>query len=447
MSFWIVETEQQLKKISCNKDCFINVINLNNNYSPLLTSISLIYYRNLEEDKGFIFPINHNDGFNLDINIVKDFLLNHPKIYCLYKKDLIHLLGKEFLSKKIIDINLIHLENSPHKLEIPDFKQSVAKYIESSFKSHSNLNSFIPITKHYEEQEYIYNYIKDYIGITLKNNWYNEDYIKAVYSIEKNGIMLDLENFKQHYDISYPKFNIKNDIIYTNYNIYNFTGRPTNSFNGVNFAALKKEGGTRKSFVSKNNYLFEFDYSSFHLYIIAKLINYEFEEDDIHTYFGKLYFNKDVLTSEEYQQSKFISFQQMYGSVRKEYEEIEFFKQTKQYIKQLWDETNKLGYLKLKGGREIKLSEITNPSSSKLFNYLIQSLETWYNISSLNKILPYLEDKKSNIILSTYDSILIDYHEDDGKLMLKEIKKLMESDGFKIKISYGKNYDELIKIK
>lgn len=447
MSFWLVETEQQLNKISFNKECYINIIALNHNYHPLLTSVSLIYYRNLEDNKGFMFSVNHNDGFKLEIEIIKKFLLKHPKIYCLYKKNLIYLLGDDFLTDKVIDINLLHLEESLYKLEIPDYKQTVAKYIEGSFKSHPKLNSFIPITKHYEEQEYIYYYIQDYIGKSLKNNWYNQDYIKSIYFIEKQGIPLNISNFNECFSIIYPKFNIKNEIIYSNYNIYNFTGRPTNSFNGVNFAALKKGDGTRKSFGCKNNYLFEFDYSSFHLYLIAKLINYEFEEDDIHTYFGKMYFEKDTLTEEEYQQSKFISFQQTYGTVKKKYEHIEFFKLMKIYIEQLWEQTNKLGYLELKGGRQIRLEEIIEPSPSKLFNYLIQSMETYYIIESIKKLIPYLENKKSSLILSTYDSILLDYNVEDGKELLKDIKKIIESNGFKIKVSYGKNYGELIKIK
>jgi hypothetical protein len=446
MSFWIVETSKQLNKLSFNKDCYINIIPLNNNFHPLLTSISLIYYRNKEDDKGFIFPINHNDGFELKLNLIKEFLLKHPKIYCLNKKELVYYLGEDFLNKEVIDINLLHMENNLIKLEIPDYKQTVARFLEKSFKSHTKLNSFIPITKHFEEQEFIYYYIQDYLEKQPKINWYQNDYIKAIYSIEKQGIGLNIDIFNENFIILYPKFNIKNDKIWTNYNLYNFTGRPTNSFNGVNFAALKKTDNTRESFICQNDYLFEYDYASFHLYIIAGLINYTFEED-AHIQLGKLYFNKEELDEEDYKQSKSISFQQMYGSVRKQYESLEFFKNTKQYIQELWEQTNKLGYLELKGGRQIKLKEISEPTPSKLFNYLIQSLETYYIIDSVNKLLPYLENKKSSLILSTYDSILIDYHRDDGKEFLKEIKKIIESNGFKIKVSYGTNYSNLNKIK
>jgi hypothetical protein len=445
MSFWIVETEKQLNKLSYNKDCYINIIPLNHNFHPILTKISLIYYRNKEENKGYVFPIDHNDGLELDLELIKNFLKKHPKIYCLNKKELIYYLGDNFLGDNIIDINLLHLEDKLFKIEIPDYKQTVSKYLEKSFKSHSRLNSFIPITKHFEEQEFIYYYIQDYLDKQPKINWYQTDYIKAIYNIEKQGIGLNIDVFNENFVILYPKFNIKDNKIWTNYNLYNFTGRPTNSFNGVNFAALKKTDNTRESFICQNDYLFEYDYSSFHLYIIANLIGFTFKED-AHIQLGKLYFNKEELDEEDYKQSKFISFQQMYGSVRKQYENLEFFKKTKQYIQELWEQTNKLGYLELKGGRHIKLKDISEPTPSKLFNYLIQSLETWNIIESINRLLPYLENKKSLLILSSYDSLLIDHSIEDGKELLKEIKNIIELEGFKIKVSYGTNYGNLKKL-
>jgi hypothetical protein len=66
---------------------------------------------------------------------------------------------------------------------------------------------------------------------------------------------------------------------------------------------------------------------------------------------------------------------------------------------------------------------------------------------SIKKILEYLENKKSNIILYTYDSILIDYNKEDGKETLKDIKDMLESSfGFKVNASYGTDYNNLTKI-
>ena len=57
-------------------------------------------------------------------------------------------------------------------------------------------------------------------------------------------------------------------------------------------------------------------------------------------------------------------------------------------------------------------------------------METYYIIESIKKLIPCLENKKSFLILSTYDSILLDYNIEDGKDLLKDIKKIIESNGF-----------------
>lgn len=445
--FWIVENFKQLNKLSYNKSCYVNIIPLNHNYHPLLTSISLIYYRNEEEDKGFVFPINHNDGFSIELDLIKEFLLKHQHIYCLKKKELLHFLGEEFMGETVIDINLLHLEKSIFKLEIPNFKQTVADYIEKAFPTHSKLNSFIPITKHYEEQEYIFNYVRDYIGRIPESNYYNVDYPWVMYCVEKQGIALDIDVFNQHYFLKKPKLSIKDDRIYTQYNLYNFTSRPTNSFNGINFAALNKSDGSRQSFIPDNDYMFEFDYDGFHLRLIADLIGYEFSNESVHEQLGRMYFNKDILTPDEYSESKHISFQQMYGSIRKEYEHIPFFQKTKQYIKDRWSQAQSDGYFELTGGRKLNIKEIPDVSPTKLFNYLIQSAETYYNINGLKELIKCLDSKKSSCILTTYDSILIDFDPRDGRGILKEIKDILQHLGFKVNVSYGYNYNELKKIK
>jgi hypothetical protein len=92
-----------------------------------------------------------------------------------------------------------------------------------------------------------------------------------------------------------PKFNIKDNKIYTQYNLYNFTSRPTNSFNGINFAALNKDNGSREAFIPQNDILFEFDYEAYHPRILAKLIGYEFEEASVHTHLGKMYFKTEKI--------------------------------------------------------------------------------------------------------------------------------------------------------
>lgn len=443
--FWIIEKEFQLNELPKNKSCYINVIPLNHNYHPKLSSISLIYYKS-EGDKGYIMSINHNDSFSLKLELIRNFILNHETVYTLNKKNTVFFLGEELLNKKVIDLNFIKLENNINNISLESHKSIMAGHIENSFVSHPQLNSFIPLTKHYEEQEEIYEEIKQYIGKELNNSWYNNEYIEVLYKIEKEGIDIDREKFNEHYFIKKPQLFIKDNKIYTHYNLYNFTSRPSNSFNGVNFAAMNKSNNTREFIIPKDGWLFEMDYDAYHLRLIANLIDYKFSNESVHIQLGRLYFNKDKLTKKEYKESKFISFRQMYGNIYKKYEHIEFFKRKKQFIKQLWEDTNKQGYLELKGGRRIPFEQIESPTPSKIFNYLIQSMETYYNIISIKKVLDYLEDKKSSCKLYTYDSLLINYSQEDDKNILKNVKSLMESEGFKINVSYGKDYNNLKEI-
>jgi hypothetical protein len=439
--FYIVETKEQLQRLHPQEECYINVIPLSNNYHPILSEVSLIYYK-VKDQKGIIFPISHSEGFSLDIQVVKNFILKHKTIYVLDKKQTAHLLGEEFLGEHVLDINLLSLSTSQSPPYIQDLDTSLHIHFYQKYGDLKNVNSLIPISKHYETQEKIYQKIVGFISLKRYNSYYNHDYIKVFYGIEKQGIALDLAVFDMNFKPKNAKFNIKDGIIYTQYNLYNFTSRPTNSFNSINFAALPKHGEARSAIVPQNDMLFEFDYEAYHPRILAKFIDYEFDKSSVHESLGKMYFKTDTLTEEQYQQSKELTFKQLYGGVFQQYKDIPFFQKVAEYTDEIWETYETKGRLELVGGR--KLFDIENPTPQKLLNYKLQSGETFFNVRSIIKLQEYLATKKSSIILYTYDSVLIDYSREDGKETLIEIKSLLESTfGFKVKAKYGTNYNNL----
>jgi uncharacterized protein YcgL (UPF0745 family) len=443
--FYIVETQDQLSQLLPQKSCYINVIPLSSNYHPILTEVSLIYYKP-KHGKGLILTINHSEGFYLSLDKVKEFLLKHKSIYVLDKKTTAHLIGEEFLGEHVLDINLLSLSTTPITPYIQDCNTNIHTHFERLYEDKPYLNSIIPISKHYETQGKIYEKIVGLLNLNYYNSYYNHEYVRVFHDIEKQGIALNMPVFSENFKPKNAKFNIKDDKIYTQYNLYNFTSRPSNSFNGINFAALNKHNGQRASFIPQNDYLFEFDYDSYHPRILAKLIGYKFEEASVHTHLGQMYFKTNTLTEEQYQQSKELTFKQLYGGVFEQYKDIPYFKLVKEFTDSLWEKYNKDGYIELIGGKR-KLYNIENATPQKLLNYIIQSGETFYNVMSIKKVLEYLESKKSNIILYTYDSILIDYSKEDGKETLKDIKDILESSfGFKINASYGTDYNNLTKI-
>jgi hypothetical protein len=185
--FYIVETQDQLSRLNIVEECYINVIPLSSNYHPILTGILLIYYKP-KYGKGLIFTLNHNEAFNLNLDKVKEFILNHKNIYVLDKKTTAHLMGEEFLASKVQDINLLSLHTSPITPYIQDCETSIHTHFQRLYKDKPYLNSIIPICKHYETQEKIYNVIQSWIEKQHEISYYNEEYIEVFYHIEKQGI-------------------------------------------------------------------------------------------------------------------------------------------------------------------------------------------------------------------------------------------------------------------
>ena len=70
-----------------------------------------------------------------------------------------------------------------------------------------------------------------------------------------------------------------------------------------------------------------------------------------------------------------------------------------------------------------------------------------YAMVVLDKINKYVENKKTKLVLYTYDSFLFDFHLDDGKEILEEIETILEfNKQFTVKIKRGTNYSEMKEI-
>ena len=178
-------------------------------------------------------------------------------------------------------------------------------------------------------------------------------------------------------------------------------------------------------------------------FIKSEIIGFDLDKESVHNQLGKMYFNKEELTDDEYSKSKELTFKQLYGGVFKEYKEIPFFKAMNEYVEKLWELFNATEKLELVGGKILTKEQIQNPTPNKVLNYMIQSAETHNNVISVRKVIDYLDNKQSKVILYTYDSFLVDYSSVDGKEVLKEIKRLLENNKYVVKVAYGNNYNSL----
>jgi hypothetical protein len=82
--YFIVETEEQLSQLPKPEKCFIELVSLSEHTHPALTTPCVLYYNDFQ--KGYVIPINHSEGFSINLQSIENFLKEVPKVYLLDKK-------------------------------------------------------------------------------------------------------------------------------------------------------------------------------------------------------------------------------------------------------------------------------------------------------------------------------------------------------------------------
>ena len=174
--------------------------------------------------------------------------------------------------------------------------------------------------------------------------------------------------------------------------------------------------------------------------LLCEQINYPLTEESAHKQLAKLYFGKEEITDDEYSKAKQINFQAIYGKIPEEHASLDVFVKINKFIQDLWKEFEKKGEIKAPISEKPFTTKLKDMHPQKLMNYVMQSLETSRNILILKEVLKYLRDKKSKIVLYTYDAILFDFCKEDGKETLKDIKNILEEGKkYPIKFKYSNN--------
>ena len=419
--YWLVENDEQLNVLinSGFDEAFIEVIPSNNTIHPSLNHVSLLYIRPINASKGFMLCIDHSEALNSITTDYNDLLKKFKVLYCRDKKELLHYLPL----KTLYDINI------PPTTYI----QPTTPTHELYYRNHSDnpqLNKIIPIVKHYEVCEQIFEDLKNNINTkkTKYDEFFNSRVCLVFNAIERSGIRVHVPRFKEYF---HP---IDGERVYTQYNLKTLTTRPSNKFKGVNYAALNKENGCRKCFIPHNDSLIEIDISAYHPSLSCSLIGYNFPTVDIHEHFKTLY-------KVDYKKSKELTFKQLYGGVFKQYEHLEYFKKIKEYVGKIWKEFESVGFIECPvSGFIYRKDKLNNMNPQKLFNYVLQNLETSTNVLILWDIFCLLKGKKTKLVLYTYDSFLFDFAEDEGYI-LEEIKDIFKKKKLNIKQTEGYDYN------
>ena len=417
--YWLVENEEQLNVLinSGYKKAFIEVIPYNDTIHPVLNHVSLVYIRPIEASKGFMVCITHSESLNALNTRINELLNKFDILYCRDKKEILHY----FPNKALYDIN-----PPPHTYIRPTTTTHDLYYRQH--KDNSELNLIIPIVKHYELCETIFEDLKANINIkkTKYDEFFNSRVSVVFNAIERSGIRICNDTFSGYFHA------VDGEYVNTQFNLKTTTTRPSNKFKNVNYAALNKENGCRKSFIPRNNSFIEMDISAYHPSLSCRLIDYNFPTVDIHSHLQQLY-------GVSYKESKELTFKQLYGGVFKQYKHLEFFSKIEKYIGELWNKFQNDGFVECEiSGYRYKKENLQNMNPQKLFNYILQNLETSTNVLILWDMCCILRGCKTKLVLYTYDSFLLDV-DDEEEEVLEDIRKVFKK--YKLNIKEIKGYD------
>ena len=418
--YWLVETEEQINYLISRqfKDAFVEVIPLSDNIHPANNDVSLVYFKPFIEPKGFMLCVTHSECLGVSKTQVNQLLTQTNTLWTRDKKSTLFY----FQIQSLLDVSAV----------IPPYIQDKTQAHHILYQRYPNkkdINTIVPIVKHYETCQLIYDNIKH--GFEEERPPYFDFYNKwaplAFFGLEKNGIKINKEEFETHF---HP---VDGDYVYTSYNYNTLTTRPSNKFGGVNYAALNKENGCRKSFIPRNDEFVEYDISAYHPTLAAKLVDYEFGEGDIHQAFADMY-------KVDYKKAKELTFKQLYGGVFDNYKDLPFFKKTSVYIEDNWKKFNEVGYVEVPtSGYRFYKSKLEDMNPQKLFNYVLQNLETATNVCILIELHKLLRGKNTKLVLYTYDSFLFDL--DKSEDLIIKIEKVFKKYQVNVKNSYGDNYN------
>ena len=382
---------------------------------PHNDGLSLLYIYDIEGDREFLINFNNIDNHTTTL---EKFNFDFNECYVYDNKSLLNHLSLD----NSIDANLVKYlqSNTPLKSNLTP----THLFYHRRFNNLNGVNNLIPISKHIEmisdvKDEFLKYYDLGGVEFDCVKKFENF-YIKPLHLVEQNGI------------------NTTDGMEWTQYHPFTTTSRPSNNWGGVNYAALNKDDGSRDRFVSRfeGGKLVQFDYDAYHPRIIGKMVDEPIPMDvSGHQSLADMY-------GVSYNDSKAITFRQLYGGVQREYMNIPLFSKVSHKIDRMWMEFNRRGYVTTPLGRKLSKDNLKDMNSNKLFNYMLQATETELNMKILSKVMDFLKDKKSKMILYTYDSYLLDIHSDDFD-SLQNLKILIEGNGFPTKVEIGDRYSEM----
>lgn len=442
-----IDDYNNFKSENIDGDWILHVIPVEDNIHPVDNSPAIIFIRNISTSKTYYFAFDHPDScpkINKECFIDEILIKSKKTKWVLDKKTFC----QYFSVDNVYDANLCSFIKYNEIENIDNYETLAHGIIRRQINGIKQFGKIVPLLKHKE----LFDDLADNITKIIKKftnddsfTYINNVILPTLGKIESNGIYVDTNIFNNHF-INKPN---ADGYVFSQYNIYTSTGRPSNRYGGVNYAALNHSDGSRKSFISRYGdcgRMVVVDYTAFHPRIICQLTNYSIPiEVDIYEYLAKLYFNKKSVDETDIYNAKQLTFRQLYGGVEEKYSHIKYLTNLKSYIDNKWQEFKRDGYVLTPFfKRKITSEQVKDPSPTKVFNYILQATEGEIAIPRIRVVLDYLNNKKTKAILYTYDAVLYDFHKEDGFETLSEIRKIMSLNGnFPMKTYIGQTYQDV----
>ena len=400
---------------------------------PMATSLSFLYirFRNESTDDGsmecsFVVPIDHNDCDAPVIDLSKS--IQRKLVW-----DAKGLIQTNIGIGNYSDLHAYRFFEKNQNVQLSDSFNILTNFY-NRLGLYDDLGKSIPIVK-------FASILRDFTSLYLddiehiEDSWVSDVMLPTLAKIEKRGLRVNKDKFLK----KWPKYgnHLSDDIVYTEYNPFVLTSRPTNRHGGINFSSLNKSDGTREIFIPGPGKLFiQLDYDAYHVRLIASLIGFNIPSDIRgHQWLADLY-------GCGYDDAKLRTFRILYGGISNEDRKIGFFAETDIFIQALWADGLSNGFITTPKGRKIYLERIVNPNPQKVFNYLLQSIETEMNIDMINKLSCAGID---SLILYQYDAFLFEVPGDVLTISdtVNKIKQILEGTGFPVHGTQGTDFSKV----
>ena len=416
--YWLIETEEQLKEFESQQyqEVFVEVIPFDNREHPYENEVCAVYIFPLNSQKGFILPVSHNETLSLKINEIERILNTFKSVYVRDKKEFMHY----FLLKA--------LYNTPLPPSTYIQLTQAHTFFYNKFKTKTDINRIIPIVKHYEYCNAIYEAVKPNLEKNV-NEFFNTKACLVYNKLEQSGLRIDKPKFSSYF---YPT---DKEYVYTQYNLNTLTTRPSNKFKGVNYAALNKSNKERESFIPRNDYFIDLDVSAYHPTILSRLVGYEYGEGDIYEALAQVY-------KMDREEAKILTLKQINSKALAEYEDLEFFRKVGDYKNKMWEKFQNEGVVEVPiSNHRFYKSELEDMNPGKLLNYLLQACELAMNVKIMWDMFRVLRGKETKLVLCVYDSWLLDVVDTEGEAILENITDIFKKYKLNYTLNKGKDYD------